>query len=122
MVIDDDDDIREVATMSLQLVGGHQVITASSGMEGFRRAAEERPDAILLDVMMPQLDGPATVAQLQADERTSDIDVILLTAKVQHKERSRYHDLAGVVGVIAKPFDPMSLSQQVADILGWPSS
>lgn len=120
LVVDDDESIREVAALSLQAVGGHDVVTAASGAEALEEASANPPDAILLDVMMPGLDGPETVSRLQADPRARDIDVILLTAKVQPSERKRFGDLAGVAGVIAKPFDPMTLPGQVADILGWP--
>ncbi len=118
LIIDDEDDIREVAQVSLEVVGGWQVLTASSGMEGLARAKAELPDAILLDVMMPGLNGPATFEKLQSDSATREIPVILLTAKLQPSDRQRFAEL-GVNGVIAKPFDPMNLSNQVADALGW---
>jgi len=76
------------------------------------------PDAILLDVMMPTMDGPTTFARLQADARTRNVPVVLLTAKVQPAERRRW-DRLGVAGVLAKPFDPLELPGQIADLLGW---
>ncbi|HET6231858.1 MAG TPA: response regulator [Longimicrobiaceae bacterium] len=118
LVVDDEDDIREVAQLSLEMVGGWEVLTASSGAEALRRAAEERPDAILLDVMMPGMDGPTTFQQLRGDPATAAIPVILLTAKVQPADRRRFVDL-GVAGVLAKPFDPMELAAQVSEALGW---
>jgi CheY-like chemotaxis protein len=118
LVVDDDDGIREVAQMSLEMVGGHEVLTASCGYDAVVRAREARPDAILLDVMMPGLDGPATFARLQADPDSCRIPVILLTAKLQPADRARFAEI-GVRAVIAKPFDPMTLSDEVADILGW---
>jgi CheY-like chemotaxis protein len=118
LVVDDEDDIREVAQLSLEMVGGWEVLTASSGAEAVRRAAEERPDAILLDVMMPGMDGPTTFQQLRGDPATAAIPVILLTAKVQPADRRRFVDL-GVAGVLAKPFDPMELAAQVSEALGW---
>ena len=118
LVVDDSASIREVAQMSLEMVGGHEVLTASSGADGIARAREERPDAILLDVMMPELDGPATFERLQADPATRDIPVILLTAKLQPADRARYTDL-GIRAVLAKPFDPMTLAADVAGVLGW---
>lgn len=118
LVIDDEDDIREVAQVSLELVGGYDVVAASSGHAGLATAAAEQPDAILLDVMMPDLDGPSTFQRLQASAETRHIPVILLTAKVQAADRRRFADL-GVQGVLAKPFDPMTLAGQVADVLGW---
>jgi len=95
------------------------VVTARSGWEALDRVRDATPDAILLDVMMPGLDGPGTVIRLQADPVTRDIAVVLLTAKVQQSDRSRFADLVGVSGVITKPFDPMALAGQVAAILGW---
>ena len=118
LIIDDDDDIRQVAALSLETVAGWDVYMASSGAEGIGRAATEKPDAILLDVMMPGMDGPATFRELQKNPATAHIPVMLLTAKVQATDRSRFADL-GVKAVLVKPFDPMSLSQQVAEILGW---
>jgi len=118
LVIDDEDDIREVAQLSLEAVAGWEVFGASSGSEGLRAAAAHEPDAILLDVMMPEMDGPSTFRALQAQESTASIPVILLTAKVQASDRSRFQGL-GVAGVLTKPFDPMDLSRQVSEVLGW---
>jgi CheY-like chemotaxis protein len=119
LIVDDEDAIREIARLSMEAVGGHQVATASSGLEALDKLIADPPDAVLLDVMMPELDGPSTVSRMQADPRTRDIRVILLTAKVQSTEVARFHELAGVDGVIAKPFDPMALPTEVAQILGW---
>ena len=120
LIVDDEDDIREVAQMSLELVAGWEVIPARSGDEGLRLAAERRPDAIPLDVMMPGMDGPATARALHASDETAAIPIILLTAKVQPADRRRLESL-GVAGVLAKPFDPMELASQVAGLLGWPA-
>lgn len=119
LVVDDEDTIREIAALSLEAVAGWDVSTAASGREGHRRAADAYPDAILLDVMMPDLDGPATVALLRSDPATSGIPIIMVTAKVQASERQRFASLAGVSGVIAKPFDPMTLADEVREMLGW---
>ena len=119
LIVDDEDDIREVAQMSLEMVAGWEVIPARSGEEGIRKAAEQRPDAILLDVMMPDMDGPTTFRRLRDLPDTASIPVILLTAKVQAADRRRFDGL-GVDGVLAKPFDPMELARQIADTLGWP--
>ena len=118
LVVDDDAGIREVAQMSLEMVGGHEVLTAASGGTAIICARDERPDAILLDVMMPGLDGPATFQQLQADPATRDIPVILLTAKLQALDRRRFEAL-GVSAVLCKPFDPMTLCDEIAQSLGW---
>jgi CheY-like chemotaxis protein len=118
LLIDDDDDIREIAQLSLELGAGWTVLSAASGAEGIEVAREKRPDAILLDVMMPVLDGPATLAKLREDERTKSIPVVFLTAKARPAERDR---LAGldVAGVLPKPFDPMTLADQLQAALGW---
>jgi len=121
LVIDDAEDIREVAQVSLEVVGGWEVLTASSGREGVAKALAEQPDAILLDVMMPDQDGPTTFKQLQANHATQHIPVILLTAKALASDRRMFADL-GVVSVISKPFEPMSLAAQVAQALGWEES
>ncbi len=116
LIVDDEDDIREVAGISLEAVGGWRVSKASSGSEGISKALSERPDAILLDVMMPDIDGPTTFERLQDDPTTRGIPVILLTAKAQTADRRRFDEL-GVAGTLTKPFDPMALPDQVAAIL-----
>lgn len=118
LLVDDEDDIREVAQMSLEMTAGWTVVAASSGQEALRMAAAERPDAILLDVMMPGMDGPDTARALRAAPETADIPVVLLTAKVQAADRRRFDDL-GVAGILAKPFDPMALADDVRRVLGW---
>ncbi len=118
LIIDDEDDIREVAQVSLEAVQGWQVLTVRSGKEGLARAAAERPDAILLDVMMPEMDGPATLQELRANPATESIPVVFLTAKVQPADRRRFASL-GVQAVISKPFDPLRLAEQISAALGW---
>jgi CheY-like chemotaxis protein len=118
LVIDDEDDIREVARVSLELVGHYEVMTASGGRQGLERARVNQPDAILLDVMMPDLDGPSTLAELQADAATHDIPVVFLTAKTQAAERMRLASL-GAAGVLIKPFDPLKLASDLAETLRW---
>jgi CheY-like chemotaxis protein len=118
LIIDDDDDIREVAALSLETVAGWEVIMASSGAQGVARAAEQRPDAILLDVMMPGMDGPTTFRELRKNPATASIPVLLLTAKVQGSDQRRFADL-GVEAVLVKPFDPLTLSTQISKALGW---
>jgi len=118
LIIDDEDDIREVAALSLESVAGWEVIRASSGAQGVARAADERPDAILLDVMMPGMDGPTTFQELRKNPATARIPVLLLTAKVQGNDQRRFADL-GVEAVLFKPFDPLTLSTQIANALGW---
>ena len=118
LIVDDDDDIREVAQLSIEVGAGWTVLSASSGSAGATLAAAERPDAILLDVMMPGLDGPATLDRLQSIAETRSIPVIFLTAKARPSEQERLAAL-GVAGVLSKPFDPMSLPGQISDMLGW---
>lgn len=118
LIIDDEDDIREVAALSLESVAGWDVVMASSGAQGLARAIEHQPDAILLDVMMPGMDGPSTFRELRANPSTAKIPVLLLTAKVQSSDQRRFADL-GVEAVLFKPFDPLTLSDQIADVLGW---
>src|SRR5271155_3896910 len=93
LIIDDEDDIREVAALSLEAVAGWTVITAHSGPEGIRIGAAEKPAAILLDVMMPEMDGPTTFKNLEANPETSHIPVLLLTAKVQGVDQRRFASL-----------------------------
>ncbi len=118
LIIDDEEDIREVAQLSLEMAANWDVLTASSGREGLAKAEVEQLDAILLDVMMPDWDGVTTFQQLQANPATQHIPVLLLTAKMQAADQRRFAQL-GVTAAIAKPFDPMTLADQVAKFLGW---
>jgi CheY-like chemotaxis protein len=120
LVVDNEEYIREVAQICLETVAGWHVLTASSGQEGLASAETEQPDAILLDVMMPDMDGVTTFQRLQENSATRHIPVILLTAKVQASDRRRYDNL-GITGLIPKPFDPLQLAHQVATALGWDS-
>ncbi|HLE56236.1 MAG TPA: response regulator [Rhodothermia bacterium] len=119
LIIDDEDDIREVATLSLELTEGWTVKRASGGAAGTALALTMEPDAILLDVMMPDMDGPSTLRALRQQAATMAIPVIFLTAKVQAADRDRLMQL-GVSGIIAKPFDPLTLGKQIKDVLSWP--
>jgi CheY-like chemotaxis protein len=118
LIIDDEDDIREVAALSLEATAGWKILTASSGAEGMAIAAIERPDAILMDVMMPEVDGPTTFGKMQQHPIIVDIPVLLLTAKVQGVDQRRFANL-GVAAVLFKPFDPLTLAQQISEALGW---
>jgi CheY-like chemotaxis protein len=122
LIIDDEDDIREVAGLSLEATAGWVITTASSGAEGIQvcAAANPKPDAILMDVMMPDMDGPTTFRKMQETPGVAGIPVVLLTAKVQGVDQRRFAGL-GVASVLFKPFDPLTLAQQIADVLGWPS-
>src|SRR5690349_24969570 len=99
LLVDDEDDIRTIGQVSLSRVGGWQTVLASSGADALTKAAAERPDLILLDVMMPGMDGPTTLARLRAQEATATTPVIFMTAKIQKQEVARYLEL-GAVGVI----------------------
>jgi DNA-binding response OmpR family regulator len=112
LIIDDDDDIRSIARLSLSRLGGMEVIEAASGAEGVRKGRDEKPDVILLDVMMPAMDGSATLAALRSQPATSATPVIFLTAKARRVEIERLRGL-GAAGVLTKPFDPRTLPADV---------
>jgi CheY-like chemotaxis protein len=118
LVVDDDDSIREIAEIALELVGGLNVLSAPGGVRALELAREHHPDAVLLDVMMPDMDGLTTFRHMQGDDAISDIPVILVTAKVQVGDRQMWDGLA-ISGVISKPFDPMTLAADVARMLDW---
>lgn len=118
LVIDDDAAIRDVVQLGLQVVAGWEVLTADSGSAGLATARSAQPDAILLDMMMPELDGPQTLNLLQADDSTRDIPVIFLTALVPLRRQEGF-DRPGVRAVIAKPFNPLDLAGRVAEALHW---
>ena len=117
LVIDDEEDIRVVAHLSLGRVGGMTVLEARNGPEGLHRARTEQPDFILLDMMMPGMDGAATFLALQAEPDTAGIPVVFMTAKAMAAEVARLLEL-GAKGVVIKPFNPMSLAADVRVILG----
>ncbi|MDQ3282174.1 MAG: response regulator [Acidobacteriota bacterium] len=116
LVIDDEEDVRFVAQLSLGRVGEMSVIEASSGREGIALARIERPDFILLDMMMPEMDGAATFRALRDDAETASIPVVFLTAKAMASEVQRLIEL-GAKGVVLKPFDPMTLARDLTAIL-----
>ncbi|MBD3886703.1 response regulator [Phormidium tenue FACHB-886] len=118
LIVDDEEDVRAIATLGLQMGAGWEVLTASSGAEGIAIAAQHHPDAILLDLMMPNMDGRATLQHLKQQPETQSIPVILMTAKVQPSEQHNLHDL-DVAAVFTKPFRPLTLAQQIIDALTW---
>ncbi|WP_088889323.1 response regulator [Leptolyngbya ohadii] len=118
LIIDDEEDIRAVVQVSLEEFGGWRTIAASSGLEGLQLARSTVPDAILLDISMPDFDGFQVCEALQQDVQTQSISVIALTAKVLPSDRQRFASL-NVAGVITKPFDPMLIWKEVAKILDW---
>jgi len=119
LLVDDDDGIRLIATRALEKLAGWQVVAAAGGEEALR-ILEEGPevDAVLLDVMMPGMDGPTTLARLRERPAGADVPVVMLTAKVQRTDVEELLALP-VSGVLAKPFDPLTLHREIADVLGW---
>jgi len=116
LLAEDEEDIRKVAQISLQFRGGWVVTLATDGEECLLKAAQERPDLILLDCMMPKLDGYETCRRLKQDPALREIPVIFLTAKSQESEVRKGLAL-GAVGYLIKPFNPMSLAAEIREIL-----
>ncbi len=114
LLVDDDPNIRKLAKMSLERVGHWQVSLAASGVEAIDAVLCQRPDLVILDVMMPGIDGVTTLTKLKA--QSPKLPVILMTAKVQTEEIAEYL-LLGAVGVIMKPFDPMLLPKEIIELL-----
>jgi len=112
---EDEPDISQVAKLALETVGGFQVEVYSNGRLALEAVPRVKPDLILLDVMMPEMDGPSTLKALRETPGIKDIPVIFMTAKVQPSEIQGYKDL-GAIDVISKPFDPMSLSDRINEI------
>jgi two-component system, OmpR family, response regulator len=115
LYVDDEEDIREVVDLSLQLDSGLDVAICPSGRAALRYLESCIPDLVVLDVMMPELDGPGTLLQMRSRPETAAVPVIFLTAKAQRDEIERFRQL-GAIGIIAKPFDPMTLAQQLRQI------
>ena len=115
LYVEDEADIQAVARLALEAVGGFSVTVCSSGAEAIARAPEVRPDLILLDVMMPGMDGVDTLRALRDIDETAATPVIFMTAKAQQAEIRKFREL-GALDVIAKPFDPMALSDRIREI------
>lgn len=116
LIVDDDEDVRCVTELAASRIGKWETVLASGGREGVEKARSDRPDVILLDVMMPDVDGPATLALLREDPATADIPVIFLTARSQQGEVESYKAL-GACGVIVKPFEVARFADQVREIV-----
>ena len=112
LIVEDDPHIREVAKMALERTGDLEVETCARGTDAHAAVREFAPDLVLLDVMMPEVDGPAVFEQLADDPETADVPVVFLTARAQPNELEEYREM-GVADVIVKPFDPMALPDQV---------
>jgi CheY-like chemotaxis protein len=117
LLIDDEKRLARVIQACLSKLGGWAVTVATSGAEGLVKAAEQ-PDAILLDVMMPDMDGLTLLRQLKENAITQRIPVILLTAKLPEIQPEQAEFLS-IAGMIPKPFEPLHLAEQIAEILGW---
>ena len=115
MHIEDDPSIQEVARVALEVVGGFEVRSCDSGTEGLAAVADFSPQLVLLDVMMPGMDGPQTLTELRKLSCMKGVPIVFMTAKAQTQEVAAYRDL-GAAGVIIKPFDPMTLSDQIREI------
>ena len=115
LYVEDDPDIQLIGMLALQQVGGFSTVVASSGEEALGLAENCKPDLILLDVMMPGMDGITTLNKLRENLKFADIPVIFMTAKTQKSELDSYLE-SGALAVIPKPFDPMTLADQVSEI------
>lgn len=118
LVIDDEPGICQVVQVAFKVMTQWEVLLANSAQDGMAIAAAEQPDAILLDVMMPEMDGVSTVKVMQSNPKIQPIPIILLTAKAQAKDREKFAQLA-IAGVITKPFKAPTLVNQVRSILQW---
>ena len=112
---EDDADIREIGVMSLESLGGFEVRTCDSGVAVVELARQWGPDLVLMDVMMPKVDGPGALVALRADKDVAHIPVVFMTARVLQSEVERYLAM-GAQDVIAKPFDPVTLADTIRDI------
>lgn len=118
LIVDDETGIRKITQISLNTIAGWETLVAASGQEGLTIAEAEQPDAILLDVMMPEMDGITTLQHLQANPTTQTIPIILLTAKAQTAEQQQFAELP-ITGVITKPFKALDLVNQIRSLLKW---
>lgn len=117
LYVEDEPDIQTVAQLALEMVGGFTLEVCSSGREALEKITAFNPQLILLDVMMPGMDGPTTLGKLRELQQFAATPVVFMTAKVQPSEVAGYKQI-GAVDVIPKPFDPMTLASQVQDIWG----
>jgi CheY-like chemotaxis protein len=118
LFVDDEIHVRQVVKACLEALAGWNVLLASSGTDGLAKAVFEKPDAIILDVMMPEMDGLDLLQQLKANPVTHSIPVVFLTARLSLTEPQRFQEL-GVKGAIAKPFNSLTLVPQINKVLGW---
>ena len=116
LIIDDEEDVKAIAQMGLEMAASWEVITASSGQEGLEIAETKQPDVILLDLMMPDWDGKETLKQLKNNPNTASIPVIFMTAKTESAIASEIENLE-IIGMITKPFRPLQLPEKIDQIL-----
>jgi len=116
LIIDDEEDTRSICSMSLGIIGGAEVVEAASGFEGLEKAASEKPDVIILDYLMPGMDGAETLTNLRKNPVTEHIPVIFMTVIGRFDDFDRLKKL-GALAVLTKPFDPTSLTDQIKEIL-----
>ncbi|QAU23546.1 response regulator [Dyella sp. M7H15-1] len=115
LCVEDEADIQAIVRIALEAVGGFELMVCGSGHDALRDAPTYEPDLILLDVMMPKLDGPATLVELRKQPSLKNTPIVFMTAKVQTHEVEQYRKM-GAADVIAKPFDPMTLSDTLRGI------
>ncbi|UTF60250.1 response regulator [Gilvimarinus sp. DA14] len=115
LYVEDEPDIRAIAELALEEIGGYRLLSCASGAEALAAVQEQTPDLLLLDVMMPGMDGPETLHKLRELPQLGKVPAVFMTAKVQPSETAEYLAL-GAVDVIAKPFDPLTLASQIQDI------
>lgn len=118
LVVDDEPDIRELIRLSLERLGGHEVLACASGPEALRRIGTTEIDGVLLDVQMPGMDGPQVLQALRSAPQGADVPVAFLTASVLEVQMADLQSL-DVRGVVRKPFDPLTLASEVALVFGW---
>jgi two-component system, OmpR family, response regulator len=119
LVVDDDDDIRFLTAIALTSTAGWEVVSAASGEEALALAREQVPDVVLMDLMMPGMDGVTTTARMRERPETADVPIVLFTARAAIEGSSAPWDDADISGVLTKPYDPMRLAEAVTDLLGW---
>lgn len=118
LLIDDEPNLAQVIAVCLESFKGWKVCVVHSGKEGLQVVEALKPDVILLDVMMPEMDGIEVLQNLQKNPAIRDIPVIFLTAKVQTSDREKFAEL-DIVGIVAKPFDPLKIADEIAQLLDW---
>lgn len=118
LIVDDEEDARSIAQLALQMQTDWNILLGDCGQAALNIAAEHRPDVILLDMMMPDMDGRTTLQRLKANPVTQDIPVILVTAKAQTADRANFTELE-LAAIFAKPYRPLQLASEISKALGW---